>query len=154
MAKIICLSGTVSNVSTLLGHAVAFRIDNKPIRFNPGMLNLSEGDDVKVAGFDKRGELQATVIRNITTGVSSSDKFRWIGTVYIPGGIFLIVLAIILAFWVNNILFIIFFVIPILLIQTPFLVWAILYNAKVNRSEKLLERFNVEYGVFDDNQFT
>jgi hypothetical protein len=87
MADIKFVSGTVSNVSMISStvslhkgtgsaktcHAFTFRIDSKPVKFN-GVLNLSEGDEVKVAGFDKRGELQATVVKNLTTGVDYSNK--------------------------------------------------------------------------------
>jgi hypothetical protein len=52
MAKINFLSGTVSNVSSVLCHAVAFGVEGNPVGFNLGLLNLSEGDEVKVAGFD------------------------------------------------------------------------------------------------------
>jgi hypothetical protein len=97
MADIKFLSGIISNVSvissttgssykgtgsTTTSHTSMFRVDNKPVKFT-GVINLSEGDEVKVAGFSKRGELQATVVKNITTGVSYSDKYRWFGILFI-----------------------------------------------------------------------
>jgi hypothetical protein len=105
--------------STNTSHTFTFRIDSKPIRFS-GVLNLSEGDEVKVAGYDKRGELQATVVKNITTGVSYSDKYRWAAILTITIGILLSVIIITLLFGI------------------PLIVWGIIYNMQVNRNEKLL----------------
>lgn len=134
MADIKFLSGIVSNVSvissttgysskgtgsTTTSHTSMFRVDNKPVKFT-GAINLSEGDEVKVAGFSKRGELQATVVKNITTGVDYSDRYRWAAILTIFCGIFLSVTII------------------FSLVGIPTIVWGIIYNMQVNRNEKLL----------------
>jgi hypothetical protein len=136
MADIKFLSGIVSNVSTIsstygysskgtgsttTSHTSMFRVDNKPVQF-PVAINLSEGDEVKVAGFnDKYGELHAVLIKNMTTGVIYSTKRnKWAGTMSICLGVLVC-------------LFIITIPIGIFLI-----IFGIVHITECNRNEKLL----------------
>ena len=83
MTNVKFLSGIATNVSMISStygssykgtgsistfHRLTFRIDNKPVIF-PQALNLSEGDEVKVAGSYIRGEFHARVLKNLTTDV-------------------------------------------------------------------------------------
>jgi len=80
MADIKFLSGNATNVAETESGFI-FRIDSKPVRFL-GILNLSEGDEVKVAGYYKRGELRADAVKNITTGGGYFEGSEFIGHIW------------------------------------------------------------------------
>ena len=147
MADVKFLSGIATNVSlisstsgssnkgtgnTKTSHSFMFRIDSKPVKFYR-LINLSEGDEVKVAGFIKMGELHAIVLKNITTGVAYSNMNKWSGAAYILGGVLVSLLCLPFGF------------IPLMiLIGIPMIIIGIVYVKQFNRNEKILERFNVE----------
>lgn len=78
-----------SSVSTT--HIATFRIDNQPVVVrSSSVIQIEDGDEVKVAGEIKKGTLRADAYRNLTTG-AEGNRGLW---VFLVSGIVLIVIGI------------------------------------------------------------
>ncbi len=64
----------------LQNQLVTLRIDNKPVSFRTrqGVPSIADGDKVAAAGAMKNGTLEATALRNLSTGASYHPGTLWV----------------------------------------------------------------------------
>ena len=73
-------AATANGPVAMQNQLISLRIDNKPVSFRTrqGVPSISEGDKVAAAGSMKNGTLEATALRNLSTGASYQPATLWV----------------------------------------------------------------------------